>query len=307
MRIRGVERRPAGRSFTVRPQRVPARAMEAYRLRREKTLYLSDLDGTLLGSDQRLTQRTCELINKMVSEGIRFTYATARSLNTASKVTAGLEARMPVIVYNGAFVLEGSSRRMLVSNFFSDEDAAEILDAVLAADVSPIVYAWHEGREQFCYNIHTAGKAALEYIATRRGDPRDTPAQSDEALSLPGTFYFTCIDEEEKLGPLYEAYKDRFHCVYAKDIYSDATWLEIMPAAATKANAGRQLRDWYGCERMVSFGDSANDIDMFELSDECCAVANATAELKAKAMRVIGDHDSGSVARWLHRRWNRII
>lgn len=307
MHIRGIRKTAAGHAYTAGEQHVPARAMEAYRARRERTLYLTDLDGTLLGSDQRIPVDAANRINRMVDEGMRFTYATARSLNTASKVTKGLSARMPLIVYNGAFVLEGGSRRMLAGNFFSDEEAGEILDALLAAGVSPIVYAWHEGREQFRYNIHTAGKDTIDFVATRKGDLRDTPVESDEALRLGGTFYFTCIDDAGKLNGLHEMYRDRFHCVYAKDIYSDATWLEIMPAAASKANAGRQLREWYGCTRVVSFGDSTNDIDMFEMSDECYAVANATDELKAKATRVIGSNDSGSVARWLQRRWNRVI
>lgn len=35
-----------------------------------------------------------------------FTYATARSLITAKKVTKGIKAKIPLIVYNGAFVMD---------------------------------------------------------------------------------------------------------------------------------------------------------------------------------------------------------
>lgn len=47
------------------------------------------------------------------------------------------------------------------------------------------------------------------------------------------------------------------------------------------------------------FGDGKNDMDMFEIADECYAVENAVPELKAMATAVIGGNDSDGVARWL--------
>lgn len=306
MRIKGAKT-CSGSVYTVRCRRVPQRAMAAYRLRREKTLYLTDLDGTLLRSDETISARTAMLINRMVAEGMHFTYATARSRNTARKVTAGLDARMPVIVYNGAFVLDNTDASVLVGNYFAKDEADEILGSILRAGVSPIVYARHEGKEQFRYNVRTAGESAMGYVATRAGDPRDTPVECDEALYMDDVFYFTCIAEERLMRPLYERYRDRYHCVYYKEIYTGVYWLEIMPSAATKAHAGQQLKDWYGASRVVAFGDSTNDSELFDLADESYAVANATPQLRSRATAVIGDNNSDSVARWLCRRWDRII
>ena len=49
-----------------------------------KTLYVSDLDGTLLNSNTALTDTTIETINALVEEGMEFTFATARSITSAS-------------------------------------------------------------------------------------------------------------------------------------------------------------------------------------------------------------------------------
>lgn len=43
-----------------------------------KILYVSDLDGTLLRSDQRTSAYTNHVINRLVSQGVLFSYATAR-------------------------------------------------------------------------------------------------------------------------------------------------------------------------------------------------------------------------------------
>ena len=56
----------------------------------KKTLYLSDLDGTLLNSSQVTSDYTNYAINKLVNEGMLFSYATAGSWNTARKVTNGI-------------------------------------------------------------------------------------------------------------------------------------------------------------------------------------------------------------------------
>ena len=45
------------------------------------TLYISDLDGTLLNKDARLSKRSAEIINGLIRRGMLFTVATARSLS----------------------------------------------------------------------------------------------------------------------------------------------------------------------------------------------------------------------------------
>ncbi len=266
------------------------------------TLYLSDLDGTLLRSDQRTSRFTNETINRLVKEGMLFSYATARSFNTARKVTAGLDAKIPLIVYNGAFIVDNVTHQLLATNLFSADEALEILDALLAANIAPIVYCLDD-KERFVYNTKRINAETKAFVDSRAGDPRDTPVEADQQLKRKGTFYFTCIDEEAKLHPLYERFKDVYTCVYSKDIYSGAQWLEIMPKAATKAHAARQLAKLLNCDRIVAFGDSVNDLPLFEAADERYAVANAADILKARATAVIKSNDEDGVADWLINHW----
>ena len=70
-----------------------------------------------------------------------------------------------------------------------------------------------------------------------------------------------------------------------------------------KENMVRKLSDKYkemfGCNKIISFGDSINDIPMFEMSDECYAVANAMDEVKAAATGIIDSNEDDGVAKWL--------
>ena len=263
-----------------------------------RTLYVSDLDGTLLRSDQRLSPFTIDALNRLIGQGMLFSYATARSYVTARQVTAGITPAIPIIVYNGAWTLENGTGRVLNRHGFTDEEARDIFDTLIAHDIWPIVYAMVDGRECFSYCPERFNYATREFAETRRGDPRNR--QTDENHLCDGeVFYFTCIDAPDKLLPLYERYRDRFQCVYSKDIYSGEQWLELMPRQATKARAMLELKERLRCDRVVCFGDGKNDLSLFAAADESYAVANAVEELKQAATAVIGGNDEDGVARWL--------
>lgn len=85
-----------------------------------------------------------------------------------------------------------------------------------------------------------------------------------------------------------------------RDSYDPETWyVEIYDQAATKAAGVRWLREQYGGDRVVCFGDNRNDLQMFGAADESYAVANAVPELKASATGVLSDPDLAAVGRFI--------
>lgn len=267
-----------------------------------KTLYISDLDGTLLQSNARTSKYTNRTINALIEKGMLFSYATARSYLTACQVTAGLQTDIPLVVYNGAALVNGRDGSPLLKNFFGEE-IGEVLKDLFAGGVYPIVYAFLNGEEKFSYIPARCTSGMVTFLDSRRGDIR-THSVADETELLQGEiFYLTCIDEKEKLKPFYEKYREKYHCVFQKELYTKEQWLEIMPLEASKSHAIAQLKKLLSCDRLVVFGDGENDMDMFEIADEAYAVENAVAGLKAKATAVIGSNDSDGVARWLEEHY----
>ena len=258
-----------------------------------KTLYVSDLDGTLLRSDETLSAYTCQVLSRLTERGMLFSYATARSLVTARKVTRGLEARLPLIVYTGAFIVDRASGDILRANYF-DGAAEGILRELFRHDIYPIVYARSGDAEWFSYVPGRCTEGMRTFLNTRRGDPRDHPVAEPEDLLRGDVFYIACIDAPEKLGPLAGRF-DGAHVVYQRDIYTGDQWLELMPGRASS----RQLMEMLGRDRLVVFGDGENDADLFMVADERYAVANAAPRLKGLATAVIGGNDKDGVAKWL--------
>lgn len=263
-----------------------------------RTLFVSDLDGTLLRSNEATSGYTNQVINSLVDKGMIFSYATARSLITAKKVTKGIEAKIPLIVYNGAFVIDNRTGELLIANYF-DESIDSLLDDLFRHEVYPIVYAFIDGKEKFSFVQELCTKGVRAFLDSRKGDIRTNAVSSLDKLKEGNLFYITCIDEPEKLKPLYDKYKGKYHCVYQTDIYTNEQWLEIMPWEASKSNAIRQLQSMLKCDKLIVFGDGKNDIDMFQIADESYAVANAHEELKKYATEIILSNDEDGVAKWL--------
>lgn len=265
-----------------------------------KTLYVSDLDGTLLRSNEITSEYTNDVINNLTDRGMIFSYATARSLVTAKKATRGIKAKILLIVYNGAFIIDNVTEDILTANYF-DNSVCEVLDNLFDNKIYPIVYAYMNGIEKFSFLPELCTVGMRRFLDCRKGDPRTNAVKSKTDLKSGNIFYITCIDSPQKLNPLYEKYKNSYHCVYQTDIYTNDQWLEIMPLSASKANAIKQLKSLLECEKLVVFGDGKNDIDMFELADESYAVENAHQDLKKYATGIISSNDEDGVAQWLSR------
>lgn len=266
-----------------------------------KTLYVTDLDGTLLNSDIGINKESLNIINELIENGMMFTYATARSLVSAAPPTKGLLLKMPVIVHNGAFIVDASEGSILMAEFFNKEQVEYVRGRAKKHGLSPFVYAIMNNKQNVSYVIKDVNPGMQNYINDRAGDDRMNPQSSDGTLYNGEVYYFTFIGTQEELTDMYLEIKDEpeFIINFAKDIYHDDYWLEIMPKGATKANAIKKLKQMYGCTKIVCFGDGINDIPMFEIADECYAVENAVLELKNIATDVVLSNNENGVAIWL--------
>ena len=266
-----------------------------------KTIYVTDLDGTLLNTQDKISEYSLKVINNLVDNGLLFTYATARSLESASVVTKGLSTKIPIIAYNGAFIIEPSSGTILSSNFFDNEENQYIKDVMDKFEIFPLVYAFVDKIEKVSYMQNKENEGIRRYLSFRQGDKRMNPLMNLDDLYKGNTFYYTCIGEKEELLPIYNllTQNEHYNCTLQQELYREEYWCEIMPRAATKANAINKLKELWQCDNIISFGDAINDIPMFNISNECYAVSNAVPELKAIATDTITSNDNDAVANWL--------
>ena len=121
-----------------------------------------------------------------------FSYATARSLNTAKKVTEGLNTHFPLIIYNGAFVKDNITEEILIANYF-EEDVYEVLKDLFAHEIYPIIYSYQNNIEKFSYIPEKATSGMQAFLNSRRGDKRTNIVTAESELMDGNLFYITCI------------------------------------------------------------------------------------------------------------------
>ena len=268
-----------------------------------RTLYVPDLDGTLLGTDGRLSAESARLLNQAITAGVLFTYATARSFSSASRATEGLQLAMPVITYGGTMTVSSRDGSPELVRLL-DEKPVSLMAAEFARTpaVEPVWFTFEDGRDWVRWRPDKTTSGLELFLAQRAGDRRLRPITPDDPLDPRGVFYVTVIAENAVLmalatmlssGPLGTA----AHFLTVDPSTPGLAWLEVHDGAGTKAHAIQRLAARYGAERLVVFGDNHNDVPMFTVADQGFAVSNAVPELKAVATGVIGHHDTDAVAR----------
>ena len=86
-----------------------------------KTLYVTDLDGTLMRDDKIISSESVAILNRLLSQGILLTYATARSLSSASRITGNISFNLPVIIRNGTILANPQSMEEIEISMFGEE------------------------------------------------------------------------------------------------------------------------------------------------------------------------------------------
>ena len=266
-----------------------------------KTLYISDLDGTLLNSQGKISNDSIKIINNLINKGMIFTYATARSLVSATPVTLGLTKNLPLIIYNGTFIVNGATGKILYKNVFDDSLVNIVKEVMEAHKIKPMVYAIVNEKERVTIINENLHPGVQYYLDNRKNDYRMKLTHDQDTLYQGEVFYFTLIGDYKDLQPVYESLKGYpdFNLTFQQEIYREEYWLEIMPKSASKASAILKLKELLNCDEIISFGDAINDLPMFKISDQCYAMANAVTPLKQQATAVIKSNDEDGVAQWL--------
>ncbi len=265
------------------------------------TLYITDLDGTLLRSDTSISDYTVETLNDLLKRGLLFSYATARSYSSASPLVKKLDLTCPAVTFNGVFIVDPRTGERLAENVYSEKSRALAMDYFLSENIAPLVYSHINGEERVSY-LETRMENIWSYVNARRGDKRLRPVKEPKALFEGEPFYFTIInpDDISSLDGIFTA-ENGFSRNLQKDTYDDYYWYEIYDSAASKANAVLQVKKLVGSDDLVCFGDNLNDISMIEAADFGIAAANAHKDLKKAADLIINSNDEDGVAKYIYQ------
>ncbi|WP_020016075.1 HAD family hydrolase [Promicromonospora sukumoe] len=266
----------------------------------------TDLDGTLLRSDGKVSDRTRQVLADLDAAGVEVVFVTARPPRWLDHLADTVGGHGRVICIGGACVLDLATGETLETCGFDDDAVRAVVTGIRTA--LPHAALAFERPDGVAFDpAYPKREPALdpglwsvpvEETLGARGPVSKILALDPARIPPPGIL----LDPPEDIRLAQEEFFTAVRAAvgeYAHLAYSGAVGLaELMPPGVDKAAA---LARW--CTRLGvdaadvwAFGDMPNDLPMLTWAGRGIAVANAHADVLACADAVVGHHDADGVA-----------
>lgn len=271
------------------------------------TLYVSDLDGTLLNTDKEISAYSKNELNKIIEKGVHFTIASARTPATVVEMLEGINLKLPITLMNGVLIYDVNKEKYIDIKEIEKPTVEAIIDIYEELNKQVFIYAIKDDH-LFVYHKELINNYEKKYFDERCNRTLKTFVKVDnykEAVKDSKVINFVILDDFQKVDELHNKIKniDGIIAEYHKDIYGTGHYFyEIYSKKASKANGIKFLQRYVETKEIISFGDNLNDVPMFEVSTECYAMGNAVDKLKKIATATIGDNNSDAVAKFIRNR-----
>lgn len=272
-------------------------------------LFVTDLDGTLLGADSRVSPRSAAILSELTRRGALITAATARTPATVEPLLADTEIHVPAVVMTGAGLWDHAARRFASLRLMDNADAARVTELTLRLGLHPIVYRAEPDGSHLTFRFDPTGMPPDQYrfIADRANLELKRPVVTADPVGEAAegsTVLILAMGSEDAVMAAVKALRGNpalSVSYYNDNVYPGVAFLEVFGPRVNKAEGLRELKRLTRAERLTVFGDSFNDLSMMNVADRAVAVGNALPEVKAAADTVIGPNTADAVALFIAR------
>lgn len=264
------------------------------------TLYISDLDGTLLRPDATVSDITSKRLKLLTEAGALISISTARSIYDLGGIFEKLSLSAPVALMNGTLIATPDLKKILHYESIEKEACRAALEIFTDCSCEPNMYKYSDNGTDVFFTRFVSDECR-EFYEKRRKTYRSFKQVSEYDLSGEVVFFSTVADEARIKAAAERLERVRgLGVAFYKDVYYKSGWfLEVSSARASKASALQRIKKLSGAEHCVTFGDNMNDIPMLRAADISVAVANARDEVRQIASAVIGNNSNDAVSEYI--------
>ena len=269
-------------------------------------LVVFDLDGTLLNRDSVISEYTRETLRLLDERDIAYTVATGRTLHGARAILEGHSFQLPQAYKNGVMIWHPDSKRISSGATLTPDELNSVVRACLGQGVTPFVFTLDEDDEATVYHAPVLSDIERRLIRSISIEEHKR-VRALEMLPADATVtHVNSIGDGAAIKAVLRTVNDEPNLVAYSGIALEGEqwrWLDVHHSDASKGGAIETMKQLLGLERVICFGDSDNDLSMFEVADESYAPANANDSIKSAATAVIGHHDEEGIAHFLRERF----
>ena len=238
---------------------------------------VSDLDGTLLNEEHKVSPFTKETIELLLKKGIKFYIATGRGYVGAKEIMDEIGLKIPLITSNGARIIDENGVEIYVNNI-----EQKYVDKIFSINYK----SFDKGiiLNGFSGNHWYVTEDARDYFYIQKPNRKQYPEQIEwkEFKKLAFTKIFF-LGEHEKLLEIEKEVR-KVTNGEVNIVFVNEKSLEIFSKDCDKAVAAEflLLRDGLALKDAVSFGDGFNDYDLITQTGLGFAMKNSIYRLLEK-------------------------
>lgn len=269
-------------------------------------LVVFDLDGTLLNKESVISDYTSETLRLLTERNIAYTVATGRTLHGARAILDGHSFRLPQAYKNGVMIWHPQTQRFSRGATLTPDELDNVVRACITQGLTPFIFTLDENQESVVHHPPIRTGVERELVRTISVDEPVKARTLDELVPGATITHVNAIGASDAIKAVIRSVEDEPHLVAYSGVAFEGEqwrWLDIHHSDASKGGAVAAMKSLLGLERVICFGDSDNDLSMFEAADESYAPANANADIKSAATAVIGHHDDEGIAHFLRERF----
>lgn len=261
-------------------------------------IFITDLDGTLLPSNKRLNSKDLEAIADFRKFYGRFSVATGRAVQSASRYFDELRLDEPIIVLNGGGIYDCKEGSFAWQKFV-DKSAYGVVKDILSN--FPKVGAEIDFSEEILVPQYSIQEEYHLDISYKNNFDSVSSADIDN-IPHEGWCKALFAADENEIDRLV-SYVEEKNFSGLTFVRSSKYFYEILPNNCSKGEALKKMLEIYHRNgfTVAACGDFDNDLDMLQYADIPIAPANAVPKVKDAAVFVTdADCDNGAVSEALY-------
>lgn len=269
-----------------------------------RQLFVTDMDGTLLSTDSRVSPESAHIISDLTRRGALITVATARTPATVEPLLRSVLTSPPAIVLTGAAFWDRRAKRFVNARLMPDSLARTATEECRRAGLNPLTYTIAADNSSIDMMVPRQLTDKEQRFINERSHLQykhiHTIANRELPDYYPRTIMIFAVGEIERIYAAAEVIRNAAPCYVSAypDIFNRSMgFMEVFAPDVSKATAVLELKQALGAEELIVFGDNYNDIPMMRVADRAIAVGNAMPEVREAANEVIGPNSTDSVAR----------
>lgn len=247
-------------------------------------LIASDLDGTLLlNGSKEVSEEAIRFIGMLSEYGVVFATASGRQYPNLQRLFSGVKSEIVYICENGALVKY--QQKTIMKNPLDRELGIEIMKDIYEREQCEFLLSG----EETSY-LMPKSEEYVEHMKNHVGNRVTIIHDFDQVQED-----FLKISVYEKRGIDYSS--DYFHDKWGevvKDTVSGNCWMDFVAPGVNKGEALKKVQSILNTSKQdtMCFGDSYNDLEMFQNSLYSYAMTSANSEIRASARYVTSTVES---------------